>query len=156
MEPPVTPARPGVYLDANVFIMAFEQAGARSDHAWWILEAIEMGEIAGATSELTLAEVLVKPTERGAADLAVAYDEMIASGPNFEVVQVRRDILAAAAGLRAGRPSIRLPDAIHIASAVALDCTCFVTEDRRLRAPEGMTVIGITPFTVDDILKGQA
>jgi predicted nucleic acid-binding protein len=154
MGPPVTAALPRVYLDANVFITAFEQTGARSDHAWWILEAVEEGEIAGATSEISLAEVLVKPMERGATDLASAYDKMIATGPNFEVLPVRRDILTTAAGIRAGRPSVRLPDALHIASAMALGCTFFVTEDRRLRVPEGMKLLGVDPFTLDDVLKG--
>ena len=73
-----------VYLDANVFIAAFEHVGAHSDHAWWIFQAIEAGEIAGATSELTLAEVLVKPLERDAADLAEGYENMIVSGSHFE------------------------------------------------------------------------
>lgn len=155
MGPPVTSTRATVYLDANVFIMAFEQAGARSDHAWWIFEAIEGGEIVGATSEITLAEILVKPTERGALDLAAAYDKMIVSGPNFEVLQVRRDILTAAARIRAVRPSIRLPDAVHIASAIAMECTYFVTEDRRMKAPDGMTMLSVTPFTIDDILKNR-
>lgn len=152
MGPPVSAAPPRVYLDANVFITAFEHAGARSDHAWWVLEAVEDGEIIGATSEITLAEVLVKPVERGATDLANAYEEMIRSGPNFEVLPVRRDVLVAAAGLRARRSSVRLPDALHIATARALDCATFVSDDRRLRVPEGMRLIELNAFTLDDIL----
>lgn len=149
-------ASPRVYLDANVFIMAFEQAGARSDHAWWILDAVEGGEIMGVTSEITLAEILVKPLERSATDLASAYDRMIVSGPNFEVLPVRRDILAAAAGIRAGRQSVRLPDAIHVASAVAMDCRFFVTDDRRIKMPDGVKLLGVDPFTLDDVFKGTA
>lgn len=149
-------ASPRVYLDANVFIMAFEQAGARSDHAWWLLDAVEGGEIMGATSEITLAEILVKPLERSATDLASAYDRMIVSGPNFEVLPVRRDILAAAAGIRAGRRSVRLPDAIHVASAVAMDCRFFVTDDRRIKMPDGVKLLGVDPFTLDDVFKGTA
>lgn len=152
----MTSAPPRVYLDANVFITAFEQAGARSDHAWWILEAVEGGEIIGATSEITLAEVLVKPVERNAADLASAYDRMIVPGPGFEVLPVGRDVLVAAAGIRAGRQSVRLPDAIHIASAVAMRCEFFVTGDRRLKLPDGMKLLGVDPFTLDDVLKGTA
>ena len=146
---------PRVYLDSNVFITAFEHAGARSDHAWWILEAVEEGEIVGATSEITLAEIMVKPVERGATDLASAYETMIMSGPNFEVLPVRRDVLVAAAGIRARRSSVRLPDAVHIATAQALACAAFVSEDRRLRIPEGMRLIELNAFTLDDILRGE-
>jgi hypothetical protein len=77
-------AVPRVYLDANVFIAAFEHAGASSDHAWWLIRAIEDGEIFAATSELTLAEILVKPLERGQADLADGYGKMLVSGSHFE------------------------------------------------------------------------
>lgn len=148
-------APPRVYLDANVFITAFEHAGARSDHAWWILEAVEDGEIVGATSEITLAEVLVRPVEHRATDLATAYEKMILSGPNFEVLPVRRDVLIAAAGIRAGRSSIRLPDAVHIATAQALACAAFVSDDRRLRIPEGMKLLDLNAFTLDDVFKEQ-
>lgn len=156
MGPPVSAAPPRVYLDANVFITAFEHVGARSDHAWWILEAVEEGEIAAATSEITLAEVLVKPSERGATDLTAAYEKMILSGPNFEVLPVRRDVLVAAAGIRARRSSVRLPDAVHIATAQALACAAFVSDDRRLKVPEGMRLLDLNAFTLDDILRVQA
>ncbi len=152
MGPTVSTAPPRVYLDANVFITAFEHAGARSDHAWWILEAVEDGEIVGATSEITLAEVLVNPAERGATDLAAAYEDMIRPGPNFEVLPVRRDVLVAAAGLRARRSSVRLPDAVHIATARILDCAAFVSDDRRLKVPEGVRLIELNAFALDDIL----
>ena len=152
----MTPDRPRIYFDSNVFIAAFENAGARSDHAWWLLDAVEEGEIVGATSEITLAEVLVKPFESGASDLASAYEGMLVPGASFEVLPVRRDILVAAAEIRAKRPAVRLPDAVHIASAQALNCAIVVSGDRRLRMPESMKLLDMTPFTLDDILKGQA
>lgn len=156
MGPAVTSAEPRVYLDTNVFITAFEQAGARSDHAWWILDAVEEGEITGVTSEITLAEILVKPLERRAVDLASAYEKMIAPGPNFDVLPVRRDILIKAAAIRSGRQSVRLPDAIHIASAESSDCMFFVTDDRRLKVSDRMTLLGLTAFTLEDVLRRQA
>jgi predicted nucleic acid-binding protein len=152
----VTAAAPLVYLDSNVFVAAFEHEGAHSDHAWWILDAIEGGEIRGGTSEITLAELLVKPIERGATDLASAYDTMIVSGPGFEVLPVRRDILVSAAGIRATRPSVKLPDALHLASARALNCGVFISDDLRLKVPEGMRLLAVTPFTLDDIFQGDA
>ena len=151
----MSPARPRAYLDTNVFIAAFESPGARSDHAWWILNAIERGEIEGATSEITLAELLVKPIEQGATALASAYNAMLVSGANFEVMPVQRNILIEAAGLRAQRISIKLPDAVHIASALALNCAVFISGDRRLKIPDGLTLIEVGPFTVDDMLKAQ-
>lgn len=148
-------SRPRVYVDSNVFIAAFEHAGAHSDHAWWIIGAIQDGEIAGATSEITLAELLVKPIERGATELATVYQTTIVAGPNFEMSSVDRDILVRAARIRASRASIKLPDAIHIATAQALSCSFFVSGDRRLPLPEGLRLLPVSPFTLDDILGTQ-
>jgi predicted nucleic acid-binding protein len=152
MEQAMSEPLPRVYLDANVFIAAFEHVGAHSDHAWWIIRAIETGKVMAGTSEITLAEILVKPLERGDTDLADGYEKMIVPGPHFEVLPVRRDILRNAAVLRARRASVRLPDAIHIASAETLTCRFFVSDDRRLPLPEGMRKLAVDPFTLDDVL----
>ncbi len=144
------PAR--VYLDSNVFITAMETPGAHSDHAWWIIRAIEDGNIAGVTSEITIAEVLVKPMEMGNTDFIAAYQQMIVPGTHFQVLPIRRDILVDAAELRARRKSIRLPDAIHIATALRASCPYMVSDDQRLTSIEKMRILGVTPFTVDDIL----
>jgi predicted nucleic acid-binding protein len=143
---------PRVYLDANVFVTAMENPGANSDHAWWIMHAADDGKILAVTSEITLAEVLVKPIEIGDRKLTAMYEEMILSSERFEVVPVRRDILIGAARLRARRNSIRLPDAIHIATALACSCCCVVSNDQRLHSLNGVKAYGITPFTLDNIL----
>lgn len=147
--------RAKVYFDTNVFIVAYENVGARSDHAWWLLDALEAGEIIGGTSEITLAELLVKPIEEGADALAAAYQAVIAPASGFMVSPVDRPLLVAAAGIRASRKSIKLPDAIHIATAAALGCNYFVSGDRRLHLPTGMTQLLISPFTLDDILQAR-
>ena len=149
----MTADSPRVYLDANVFIAAFENVGAHSDHAWWILRAVEDGEVTGMTSEITLAEVLVKPLEIGATDLAAGYEKMITSTQRFEVLPVSREILVSAAGVRARRSSIKLPDAIHIATARAFSCAFFVSDDRRVWLPDNMAHLPVNPFTLDDIFK---
>jgi predicted nucleic acid-binding protein len=143
---------PRVYLDANVFVIALENPGAKSDHAWWIMQAVDDGKIVAVTSEITLAEVLVKPIEVGHRELTATYEAMIVSTDRFEVIPVRRDILMGAARLRARRNSIRLPDAIHVATALATSCRCVVSNDLRLHSIDGVRVYEITPFTLDNIL----
>jgi len=149
----VTGVTPRIYLDSNVFIGAFESVGAHSDHAWWILKAMEDGEITGITSEITLAEILVKPLEKGATDLAAGYEQMIISSDALEVFPVSRQVLVSAAGVRARRSSVKLPDAIHIATARAASCTFFVTDDRRFPLPDDIRRLPVNPFTLDDIFK---
>jgi predicted nucleic acid-binding protein len=129
-----------------------ETVGAHSDHAWWIINAIEDGDIVGGTSEITFAEILVKPLERGTHDLVEAYEQMIVAGANFELSPITLDILKDAARLRTQHRSLRLPDAVHVATAQRLSCTFFVTEDRRIRLPQNMKRMPVGPFALDDIL----
>lgn len=146
---------PRVYLDSNVFIAAMENPGAHSDHAWWIIHAVDGGDIVAVTSEITLAEVLVKPIELGEVSLMTAYEEMITSDGPFEVIPVRRDILVGASRLRAKRRSIRLPDAVHLATALACACSHVVSDDQRLHSIEGVKTLSVNPFTLDDILAEE-
>jgi len=145
---------PRIYLDTNVFIAAFESAGAHADHAWSLLIAIQQGEAKAATSELTLSEILVKPISQGAEGLARAYESIISPDDTLDVLEVSRDVLVGAARLRAANRSLRLPDAIHVASAQKAGCHYFITGDERLTLPEGMKRLPVSPFTVDDIVRG--
>ena len=140
-----------VYLDANVFIYAFETIGARSDHAWWLLEAIEDNELLGVTSELTLAELLVGPMQTGDDELAKGYQSMIAPGESFEVAPVSRNILIEAAMLRSTTRSLKLPDAIHVASARIAGCQFIVGNDRRLPVAPGVQMVQLGPHSLDII-----
>ena len=147
---------PRTYFDTNVFITAFESAGARSDHAWWLLDAIEAGEFQGSTSEITLAELLVKPLEENVIDLVESYKQIIRPTLGFDVLPISRDVLIQAATIRAGRKSVKLPDAVHVATAQQLGCTFFVSGDRRLELLAGMRQLVLGPLTLDDIVGTKA
>lgn len=143
------------YLDTNVFIAAYEHVGAGADHARWVLDAIEDGRLSAATSELTLAELLVRPLQEGASALVEAYQSILGPGPGFDVQPVGRDILVEAARVRAGRSSIRMPDAIHIATARKLGCHVIVTDDGGFATRDGPPPIKLGPFTLDQIFADR-
>jgi predicted nucleic acid-binding protein len=143
--------QPRVYLDANIFIAAYEMQGARSDHAWWLLEAIEDGELLGVTSELTLAEVLVRPIEEQDHDLVRVYQDILSQADVLEVPSVTRQVLIEAATLRSMRRSLRLPDAIHVASARLNACSHIVSDDRRLPFAPGVELVQLGPHALSTI-----
>jgi predicted nucleic acid-binding protein len=145
---------PRVYFDVNVFIAAFENRGARSDHAWWLLSAVERGDLVGVTSELTLAELLVKPMLEQDGDLVHHYKELITPGEGFEVPVVSRDVLIEAAALRTVRLSLRLPDAVHVASARLSHCVAIVSDDRRLPFAPGLNLVQLGPHALQAIQHG--
>jgi len=143
--------RPRIYLDANVFIAAYETLGARSDHAWWLLDAIEGGELLGVTSELTLAEVLVRPIEEQDDGLVRSYQDVVSPADCLEVPAVTRQILVEAATLRSMRRSLRLPDAIHVASARLNGCSHIISDDRRLPFAPGLELVRLGPHVLSTI-----
>jgi predicted nucleic acid-binding protein len=145
-----------VYLDANVFIYAYETVGARSDHAWWLLDAIEDGELWGVTSELTVAELLVGPMQIGDDELVRRYQSIIAAGEGIEIPVVNRDILIEAAILRSTVRSLKLPDAIHVATARTAGCRFMVSNDRRLPVAPGVQVVQLGPHSLDVIRSADS
>ena len=148
--------RPRVYLDSNVFISAYENNGARSDHAWWLLHSIEDGEFIAVTSEITLAEVLVRPVEERDYALSRQYQDVISPAEYLEVSKVTRPILLEAAALRSVRRALRLPDAIHVASARLSGCRHIVSDDQRLTSTPGLELVHLGPHTVNTIRMTQA
>jgi len=130
-----------IYLDTNVFIAAYENEHSPSDHAWRILTAIENGEFFGVTSELTLAELLVRPIEQSNYELAQQYQDVISPATGFDVPTIDREVLIEAATLRAVRKSLRLPDAVHVATARLYDCTHIISDDRRLPYAFGLEIV---------------
>jgi predicted nucleic acid-binding protein len=92
---------------------------------------IDAGELIAITSELTLAEVLVKPFADQNAELQQIYMEALQDSDTVRVVPITRDILVAAARLRAQHSTLKMPDALHAATALASNAQQFVSNDSR-------------------------
>lgn len=122
------------YLDANFFIYVLEESEPWAEAARRILMALDRGECEAVTSEVSLAECLVKPLALGHTDIAEAYLEFLRGHPFLVVVPISREILIEAARLRA-LSRIKLPDAIHGATALQGGCASFLTNDDRLNIP---------------------
>jgi len=130
-----------VYLDSNVFIYAVEGITPYVHPLRELLEAVETGSVSAVTSELALAELLVRPVADEHVSLQSQYKEMLQSGDGFQVVPISRPILVEAARLRGSLRALKLPDAIHIATARASGCTVFLTNDRSLSSAPDLRVL---------------
>ncbi|AJC77462.1 PilT domain-containing protein [Rhizobium etli bv. phaseoli str. IE4803] len=121
-----------LYLDTNVFIAAFENKNELSE-LLTNLFMVDAEKMRFATSELTLSELLVMPY-RTADDAAIdLYEGMIQTSEWLELLPVGRQILSYAAVLRSQYPSLKLPDAIHVSTAFAANCSHFLTGDTGLK-----------------------
>lgn len=128
---------PGIslYLDSNVFIYAFEgRAGVLREAASSVVRLVFSGESPGCTSVLTRAEVLVRPLGQRQTELADRYRRLLSAAGPIGIKSVEPRAADLAAELRADYPSIKLPDALHLATAIQADCGAFVTGDKRLAA----------------------
>ena len=126
------------YLDSDVLIYGFE--GPRDtvrSGVGAILRDIHLGRLRGYTSLLTRAEALVYPLRHSQTELANRYRALL-SGEGAIVVQIPdQRTVDRAAELRAAHPVLRLPDALHLATALQSRCRSFITADKRLTVVSG-------------------
>jgi predicted nucleic acid-binding protein len=117
-----------VYFDTNIIIYAIEGFAAFDDQIKALLQAMDDAEISVITSELTLAEVLVKPIKDQDTTVQQLYRSFLTASPVLQMAPIARNILEEAAHLRA-TTKLKIPDAIHLATANLNGCDSFLTND---------------------------
>lgn len=128
-----------IYLDTNVFIAMVER---KNEELRAFIDRVSTAGYRLFTSEITLAELLVKPFEEADRELILAYDQFITTGPLMTVLPVSRNILRKSAELRAIFGT-KLPDSVHVATAVEQQCRLFLSSDRRLKLPENICQVRV-------------
>ncbi|OYX07520.1 MAG: hypothetical protein B7Z15_15730 [Rhizobiales bacterium 32-66-8] len=141
------------YLDSNALIAAVEGPPAGPG-----LSSTVMGRSLAdtlVTSELSLAEVLVKPLRDQDFALIEAYNSLLFGGSaaRLQTIPISRDILGRAASVRNQKTSIKLPDAIHIATAEIMGCDQILTGDKRWVAATQIPLTDITAFNLIGFLE---
>jgi predicted nucleic acid-binding protein len=119
-------------LDAGVVIAGLDAADAHHAAAASALTAARNRGDSFVLPASAYAEVLVRPAARGNTTLArvdAALDAMA-----IRIADADRDIARRAASLRARHSSLRLPDALVIATAMELEADHLLTTDRRWKA----------------------
>lgn len=146
-----------VYLDTNAFRDLVEGEPAISEPMQILFHALQRQPGRGITSELTLAEILA-PSRSGRKrppHLVRAYMNMLVWGRFLSLQPVSRTVLMETVRLRAtsvtGR--LKLPDAIHLATAILSGCQLFVSRDRGIPMPEAMRRVEIDDTAVRDVVE---
>lgn len=133
------------YLDSNILIYAFEAADPILMPGLVTFFAdIGAGRTRVRTSLITRAEVLVKPLRERQLDLIDMYRQLLSGTQDIAVQPLDAAIVDRAAKLRAGHHALRLPDALHLATAILCECSCFLTVDQRL--PANLAGVRILPL----------
>ena len=129
---------PLIYLDTNIFVHAFERVplhGREISNELVMFLARKPGSTQPAilTSQFTFAELWVKPYQVKNDDLINLYDNLAYSSNFIEVHSVDLVVLRGAAVLRSRYPSLKMPDALHISTAIRHQCKYFLTSDLRIK-----------------------
>jgi predicted nucleic acid-binding protein len=137
---------PIVYMDANPFIYFIDGEESVANRWRPFFELLLQNPGAAITSELTLAEVLAKALP----DTRRSYLNLIVWSNLIQLQPVTREILIDTADYRRVsqrvRPdrtiaTVKLPDAIHVVTAVQSRCSMFFSADSGLKLPSGMTLL---------------
>lgn len=129
-----------VALDANAFIYLFEAPGPLARATASILDAAELGRLTVVVSTLVLAEIAVRPVRAGDETLVERYADEIRELRGVQVVPLTADI-AVDVGIIRGRHGVRLPDAIHLATALHAGASAIVTNDLRMPVLPRLSVV---------------
>jgi predicted nucleic acid-binding protein len=118
-----------IYLDTNILVALFEGEKAAYGALWEFMdEAIRSKDVSFHTSALSFAELLVKPYRTRNETLARHYLQLAKSEDWLTVEKVVPTIIETAAALRV-RMKLRLPDAMHLATAACAGCSYLLTFD---------------------------
>lgn len=93
----------------------------------------------------------MKPLQTGDYQLERAYRHLLLDFGALHCAAVEIPVLDRAASLRASSSALKIPDAIHLATALLNGCTHFLTNDRRLRQATGLTTL-----ILDDLIAGNS
>jgi predicted nucleic acid-binding protein len=134
-----------VALDTAVFIYFIEENKLFLPIVKPLFEAIDRGELAAATSALTLMEVLVLPYRISNFSLAERYESLLTRSRGLRFVELNRPLLRGAARLR-GAFNLKPPDALQVAAAMAAECQVFLTNDRKIPTIAGLRVVQLKNY----------
>jgi predicted nucleic acid-binding protein len=152
---------PSVYLDSNSFIYFIEGEHVVANRLRPLFELLRSQPGIGATSELTLAEVLPKARP----DTRRTYLNLIVWSRFLHLEPVTREILIDTADYRRttarthhdGRTIMpKLPDAIHIVRAMQIRRRAVLSADGSLKVPMGMAIFQPSEAGISQLIRQLA
>lgn len=133
----------GIALDTNIFILAYDKKTPKGDIARELLQKNKKSNSEIFISVIVFEEFLVRIYKQELEKDILKYEDFITAGGFITVVDVTRQIARTAAKVRAKYPSIRTPDAIHLASAIESGAKIFITTDKKLPRKVGKLKIEV-------------
>ncbi|OGE82421.1 MAG: hypothetical protein A3B10_03020 [Candidatus Doudnabacteria bacterium RIFCSPLOWO2_01_FULL_44_21] len=121
-----------VGLDTQILIYYFENNPEYADRVEEILLAIRNGLLPAVFSSVGVIEILTGVKKQRRLDLVAQYREVFAHFPNLTIAGLNNSIIEIASDLSA-KYLIKIPDAIHLATAIDFGAEKFITNDSSLK-----------------------
>ena len=130
-----------VALDSNIFIYHFEDNQEFKLPVDLIYQGLIKTTIRAVTSVVSVIEALSYPMP----DVVVKeIEEAFKNTPNLQILDVNYEIAREAAKIRRKYRTLRLPDAVQLASASFAHAQVFITNDKRLKLFKRLPVTLLT------------
>ena len=117
-----------LYVDSAPLIYYVEENATYLEMMRMVVTIVDETDLVAYSSVLTLAEVLVLPLRQGDQRLVQAYQEVLLTGDDYELVVITPEVAVKAAEIRA-RYGLGTPDSVHLATALETGCDAFLTND---------------------------
>jgi predicted nucleic acid-binding protein len=129
-----------VALDTMVLIHWFEGEEKYKSVIQKIIEQADQITL----SHLALGEFLV-PYQKSThfSDMPMQLLRFLEEHPKFNIAAFGQSAALYFASIRAEHPSVKPPDAIHLATALSVGAELFISDDRRLANFPGLLVLGL-------------
>lgn len=121
-----------ISLDSNIFIRALDNPTILGEKSRQLIEQIKQVSPTIFISTMLIEEFFVRVYKEKRDEEIENYLNFITLGGICTIIDISQQIALLAAKLRAQHPSLRAPDAIHLASAIESQAKIFFTTDRRL------------------------
>lgn len=129
-----------VVLDTMIFIYFFEDDPKYGRGCEWLLQQAAEGVFTGVITPVTAAELLVKPLQLKRHALADRYRDALRGLPNIRLVSLSPEAGFMAGALRA-KYNLPLPDMIQTATAMEINSTALISNDKVLQRIKEVNVI---------------
>ena len=113
-----------IYIDSNVVISVLS-GDSKSGKAMMLLEGSESNKVDLVCSVIMFGEVLY-------GGQAMEAKEFLLRAP-IDYVDVNKNIMLRVAEMRLGHKKLKVPDAIHLATALFMGCSELISDDAVLR-----------------------
>ena len=118
-----------VYIDTNIFIYYFNKDSQFGEKTRLVLREFRSKNARFITSIISLSEIL---SFKSSEPIAEQIEQSFFDTPALIVLDVDRFIASDAGRIRRKNKSYRLPDSLHLATALQSHATEFITNDKKL------------------------